>query len=182
MSSHPTLLLALTLCLRAEAQMARPPVAPVRPVTDTYYGQQVTDPYRWLEDQKAPEVVTWMRAQDDYTRSKLDSIPARKQFAAEVERYLNAPDAAISDVQLAGQFVFYRKRLRGENQANLYVRKALSTAAAGGEERLLLDVGKLSTPGHHISLDQYTPSEDGQVVAAGLSAGGSEVQTVHFYF
>lgn len=162
--------------LPARAQLQSPPVAAVRPVSDTYYGQTVVDPYRWLEDLKAPEVKTCMRAQADYTRAVLDSMPGRKQFAAEMERYLNAPDATISHLQLAGDYVFYEKRLRGEDQASLYVRKA-----SGGPERMLLNVPKLSTPGHHISLDQFNTSYDGKYVVAGLSPGGSEVQTAHVY-
>jgi prolyl oligopeptidase len=172
----PALLLVSLLPLQSPAQIQKPPVAAVRPVSDTYYGQVVVDPYRWLEDQKSPEVKAWMLAQADYTRSVLDSMPGRKQFASEMERYLNAPEATVTDVQLAGAFVFYRKRLRGQDQADLYVREA-----SGGPERMIFDLSKLSTPGHHISLDQYTPSEDGKYVVAGLSAGGSEIQTAHFY-
>jgi prolyl oligopeptidase len=172
-----TVFLGTTCCiLTALAQVAKPPVAPVRPVTDTYYGQQVVDPYRWLEDQKSDESKSWMRGQADYTRAVLDSIPARKQFASEMEKYLNAEDASITDVQLAGDSIFYRKRPRGSNQASLYVRKA-----SGGPEKLLLDLPKLSTPQVHVSLDQYIPSEDGKLVAVGLSPGGSELQTGHFY-
>lgn len=178
-----TFALASTLALAVlapylESQTSSPvptqPVAPVRAVTDTYYGQKVVDPYRWLEDLKSPEVQTWMRGQADYTRAVLDSMPGRKALATEMERYLNAPDITISDVQVAGHYIFYRKRSRSDNQANLYVR-----AASGGQERLLLNVEALSTPGHHISLDQYTPSYDGEYVAVGLSAGGSEEQTAH---
>ncbi len=166
----------IALCGPLCAQMVKPPVAPVRNVTDTYFGQTVADPYRWLEDQKSSESKAWMRGQADYTRTVLDSIPGRKQFSADMEKYLNAEDATITDVQLAGEFIFYRKRPRGVNQASLYVRKA-----AGGPERLLLDLPKLSTAEHHISLDQYTPSEDGKLVAVGLSPGGSEEQTAHFF-
>src|SRR6185437_11530500 len=163
----------------AQAQttsLQKPPLAAVHPVSDTYYGQTVVDPYQWLENLKSPDVKGWMHAQADYTRDVLNSIPGREQLASEMERYLNAPDATVTDVQLAGDYVFYRKRLRKEDQASLYVRKA-----GGGPERLLLDVEKLSKPGHHISLDQYSTSEDGKYVVAGLSAGGSEMQTAHIY-
>jgi len=168
------ILAVLPSVVSAQATAPRQPVASIQPVTDTYYGQTVVDPYRWLENQKSPQVIDWMRGQADYTRAVLDSMPGRKAFAAEMERYLNAPDVTITDVQLAGDYIFYRKRLRTDNQASLYVRKA-----SGGPERLLLDVEALSKPGHHISLDQYTPSYDGKYVAVGLSAGGSEEQTAH---
>ena len=153
-----------------------PPVAPVRPVTDTYFGQQVVDPYRYLEDQKSPEVIAFMRGQADYTRAVLDSIPGRKAFAAEMSRYMNAEEAAITDVKVGGPYLFYRKRKRGENQASLYVR-----SASGGPGRMLLDLPKLSTATSHVSLDGYTPSDDGKFVTADLSPGGSEEKTGHIY-
>jgi prolyl oligopeptidase len=174
--SVSALLLLSLLSATSFAQLQKPPVAAIHPVSDNYYGQTVVDPYRWLENLKSPEVKDWMRAQADYTRAVLDSMPGRKQFAAEMEHYLNAPEATITDVQLAGQYVFYRKRLRGQDQADLYVRKA-----SGGPERMLLNVAALTRPGHHISLDQYSPSYDGKYVVAGLSAGGSELQTAHIY-
>jgi prolyl oligopeptidase len=170
----------LFLTLHAVAQTPRsitpPPVAPVRPVTDTYFGQQVIDPYRYLEDQKSPEVVAFMRGQADYTRAVLDSIPGRPAFAAEMSRYMNAEEAAITDVKVAGPYLFYRKRKRGENQASLYVRMV-----SGDPERMLLDLPKLSTAASHVSLDDYTPSDDGKFVTADLSPGGSEVKTAHIY-
>ena len=59
----------LLFTLHAEAQapkaIAPPPVAPVRTVTDTYFGQQVVDPYRYLENQKSPEVIAFMKGQAD---------------------------------------------------------------------------------------------------------------------
>jgi prolyl oligopeptidase len=169
----PLLIAAFTL--QAAAQ-SKPPVAPIKPVTDTYYGQKVVDNYRWLEDQKSPESVAWMKGQADFARASLDSLAGRKAFQAEMIRYMDAADVTISDIQLAGEFVFYRKRTKDENMASLYVRNA-----AGGPERLLLDLPKLSTPEHHISMDQYTPSEDGRYVVVGLSPGGSEMQTGHIY-
>ena len=153
-----------------------PPTAPVRPVTDTYFGQQVVDPYRYLEDQKSPEVIAFMRGQADYTRAVLDSIPGRQAFAAEMSRYMNAEDVAITDVKVAGPYLFYRQRKRGENQASLFVR-----SASGGAERMLLDLPKLSTATSHVSLDGYTPSDDGKLVSVDLSPGGSEQKTGHIY-
>ena len=54
------LLLGAGSC-RAEAP-TRAPVAPVRPVTDDYFGTHVIDPYRWMEDRNAPEFVSYMMA------------------------------------------------------------------------------------------------------------------------
>ncbi len=161
---------------QAQTGALKPPVAPVRTVTETYFGQKVNDPYRWLENQRSDESKAWMRAQADYTRATLDGLPGRAAFAADMTKYMNAATVTISDVQLAQKLIFYRKRLRGEDQASLYVR-----ALAGGPERLLVSPAALSTPGHHVSMDQYSPSDDGKYVVVGLSAGGSEEQTGHVY-
>lgn len=161
---------------QAPQAIAPPPVAPVRPVTDIYFGQQVVDPYRYLEDQKSPEVIAFMRGQAEYTRAVLDSIPGRRAFAAEMSRYMNAEGAAITDVKVAGPYLFYRRRERGQNQPSLYVR-----SAAGGPERMLLDLPKLSTASSHFSLDNYAPADDGKFVTIELSPGGSEQKTAHIY-
>src|SRR5579883_29755 len=50
-------------------------------VTEVIHGQEVSDPYRWLEDAKTDEVKTWMVAQNDFARSKLDALPGRDAIA-----------------------------------------------------------------------------------------------------
>jgi prolyl oligopeptidase len=55
------------------AQLAAPPM---KPVTESLYGQQVTDPYRYFEAQDAP-VVDWIKAEGAYTRGLFDSIQPR---------------------------------------------------------------------------------------------------------
>ena len=154
----------------------KPPVAPRIPVTDTYFGRRVVDDYRWLEDQKSPQSVAWMKGQADYTRAMLDSMPGRAAFSADMQRYLDAEPFTITDVALAGDWIFYRKRMRGAAQETLAVRPA-----AGGQERVLVDLNALSRPGHHVVMDGFVPSGDGRLVAVALSEGGEEIGTGHFY-
>ncbi|HWH53888.1 MAG TPA: hypothetical protein VN651_20205 [Gemmatimonadaceae bacterium] len=45
-----------------------PPKAPIRPVTDDYFGTKVVDNYRYFENLKDPGVQQWMKAQADYAR------------------------------------------------------------------------------------------------------------------
>lgn len=72
------------------AQVAAPPLAVVRPVTDEYFGTKVTDNYRWMEDMKSSELKGWIKAQADYTRNVIDAIPGRPGLLAEIQKYDSA--------------------------------------------------------------------------------------------
>jgi prolyl oligopeptidase len=55
-----------------------PPPAPIRPVIDQYYGTEVIDNYRYMENLDDPEVQAWMKSQAQYTGAILDRLPGRK--------------------------------------------------------------------------------------------------------
>ena len=60
-------------------------------VVDTYHGQTVADPYRWLEDQEADEVRAWWQDQNAATRALLDAVPVRKRVKERLESLLALP-------------------------------------------------------------------------------------------
>jgi len=164
----------LLMSLVATAQ-DKPPVAPVRAASDTYFGKTVSDPYRYFEDMKSPEVSAWMKEQAAYTRQVLDRIPGRDGLLKEIERYGDAASARIFSMQVVGNKIYYQKRLATENIPKLYVRDGF-----GGKERLLVDTEKIKTPGvSHYSLDYYAPSSDNKYLAYGISASGSEDSVIH---
>src|ERR1700677_4914260 len=105
----------------------------VRAVTDDYFGTKVADPYRWLEDTTAPEVVAWMKAQNDYTRSVLASIPGRGPLLDRIKALDNAGDV-VSALQVWGGRYFYFKTQPGSDNRKLYVRDKLNAP-----ERMLED-------------------------------------------
>ena len=74
--ARPTIA-SLALLLLPALAAASVPVAPVRPVTDTYFGETVTDPYRWLEDLQSTETIAWMKTSSEAARKQLDAIPGR---------------------------------------------------------------------------------------------------------
>jgi prolyl oligopeptidase len=145
-----------------------PPRAPMHEVTDTYFGQKVVDPYRWMEDAKSPETAEWMKAQADYSRAYLDRLPMRAQLLKRLEE-LSETGVRVSGVQRAGNLYFYYRLAPGENDRRLYVRDGFK-----GAERLLIDPEKLSSPGKRYSIDSYNPSFDGKYVSYTVSLGGSE--------
>ena len=158
----------------AHGAPATPPVAAVKPVVDAYFGINVTDTYRYMEDLSAPDVQQWARGQADYARSALDAIPGRAGLLARIRQLDGAAAERVQNVSLAaGGLVFYEKRKAGDQQAKLYVRKGWQ-----GGERLVVDPDKAGGAGAH-AIDFFQPSNNGRYVAYGVSAGGSEAAVIH---
>jgi prolyl oligopeptidase len=140
-------------------------------VTETFFGQTVTDPYRWLENWHDLKVAQWMKAQDEYTRSTLAKIPGREKFLARVKAFDTA-GTSVRGAQVWGGKLFYLKADPGADNFKLYVRTA-------EQERLLFDPELLTKNGVHFSIDYFQPSLDGALVAYGISPGGSEESVLH---
>jgi len=150
------------------------PKTPVREVTEDYFGTKVTDPYRWLENTSDPEVVSWMKSQNDYTREQLAQIPGRDKLLDRIKSLDNA-GAVVASLQVWGGHYFYLKTEPGSDNRKLYARDTVAAT-----ERLLVDPEKLTTSdGKHFSIDYFQPSVDGKYVAYGLSPGGSEDSVLH---
>jgi len=153
-----------------------PPVAPVRPVTEDYFGVKVVDPYRYMENLKDPQVEAWFKGQNDYARAMLARIPGRKALLERIKTLDESAPARVSDLRrLPNDRYFYQKRLASEDVAKLYTREGLA-----GAEKLVLDPQKFVTQGGpHWSINYYAPSFDGRYVVVGVSPGGSEDAVVH---
>jgi prolyl oligopeptidase len=150
------------------------PNTPVLEVTDDYFGTKVSDPYRWLENTNDPEVISWMKGQNDYTRAALARIPGRDQLRDRIKALDNA-GVVVSGLQVWGGRYFYFKTEPGSDNRKLYVRDDV-----GAPERLLVNPETLTTKdGNHFSIDYFQPSLDGKYVAYGISPGGSEESILH---
>lgn len=160
--------LALGVSAAAQAALGPPPVAKMIPVTDTYFGTTVVDPYRWMED-NGPDLLAYLKAQNERTRTVLDSIPGRATFEARLKQLIDTAIASSGVVVHHGTY-FYEKTPAEANSAKLYVR-------ANGMERILVDPDAMSGPRQAITY--FRPSDDGTLVAVGLAAGGSEAATIH---
>jgi prolyl oligopeptidase len=148
-----------------------PPAAPERPVTDDYFGTRVTDSYRWMENRSAPEFIRYMLAEGKYARGTIDGIPGRKQLLARIAGY-SGGGTLVRSVQKAGGRIFFLKRGPTENTYKLYVREP-------GRDRLLVDPDRWFEEDTHYAIDYFQPSQKGEKLAYGLSAGGSEHSVIH---
>jgi len=148
------------------------PLAKQIPVTDTYYGRTVVDPYRWMEaTPQSPDFVAFMKANNDRTRGVLDSLPGRAKLVTRLTQLANTAVSSSGVVLHHGTY-FYRRTPQGANSSKLFVR-----VGATGTERVLVDPDTMTGPRQAISY--FTPSNDGTHVAVGLAAGGSENASVH---
>ncbi|WP_298123442.1 prolyl oligopeptidase family serine peptidase [Brevundimonas sp.] len=145
-----------------------PPTARIEPVTETFFGRSVTDPYRWMETPTDPDWQPFMRGNAAHARAFLDAIPGRDALAARISR-LTGSNATATAPAVAGGRLFYTKREEGKNTQALFVRESLDAP-----DRVLIDPDALKAGGTHVSLDWWQPSPDGRHVVYGLSPAGSE--------
>jgi prolyl oligopeptidase len=167
--------IALQLPIAIRAQSAAP-ATPRREVADTYFGDVVVDPYRWMEAPtgKNPAFVKWLEAQNAHTRAILDRIPGRAALAERI-RALDDTVVSAAGVDVQGGRWFYLKTEPGVEHRKLYVRDGPT-----GKERLLVDPQTLPAPeGSHLAVDYLYPSPNGRLLAYGLSAAGSEKTVLH---
>ena len=146
------------------------PEARVEIVRDTYFAETLSDPYRWMENDKDTEWLPFLRGQNDHTRAVLDALPFRESLLKRI-RQLSADTVLTSRIQRAGGLMFFQQRPLGADNYKLFVRQ-------NGRDRLLVDPTALSDHTSHVSLDWWCASPTGQHVVYGLSKDGSEDSTL----
>src|SRR6266571_1997857 len=96
-----------------------PPLTQVTDVVEVLHGFEVHDPYRWLEDESAPEVRDWVAAQQAYARAYLDALPERPAIEARLREVMDV--GALGPSGPHGRYRFFLRRAPGANQACLWV-------------------------------------------------------------
>ena len=149
------------------------PLAP-RPVTQTLFGQTVTDNYRYFE-QLEPATIAWMTAQGAYTRSLIDAIPGRADLGKRVSAFTGS-FGFISDYAEFDGRAFYEERAPGADNYDLVVKDSKGT-------RKIVDIAAVMAAhgGKPFAINYIAPSPDGSKVAVGLSQGGSEAAELSVY-
>ena len=170
-------LCAALLPLAGVAQVTRPAPAPVLPVTEDYFGTKVTDPYRYMEDLKDPQVLAWIKGQGAFTDAVLGSIAPRAALLAKIAALGGGFDV-VSGYESYGGREFYEERAPGSDNLDLMVRDR-----ASGATRKLVDVAALRAAhgGAPYAINYFEASPDGAKVAVGISAGGSEDAVMSVY-
>ena len=152
--------------LPALAPDKSPPHTKADAVSETLHGVEVTDPYRWLEDQKSPETRAWIEAQNRYAESILGGLPGREALATRLGELLRVEVTGVPEVA-HGRY-FFTKRRAGQDLSVLCVRKG-----SKGRDEVLVDPHPLS-PDHTTSVGILDVSDDGRTIAYFVREGGED--------
>jgi prolyl oligopeptidase len=135
-------------------------------VVDNYYGTEVPDPYRWLEDDMSEETAAWVKAENEVTFAYLESIPFRDALKERMTEIWNYPKMGTPFKE--GDLYFYSYNTGLQNQSIIYMRKNLE-----GDGEVFLDPNGFSEDGT-VALAGLSFSKDHKYAAYGISRGGSD--------
>lgn len=145
------------------------PVTKKVEVTDTYFGTEIKDPYRWLEDDRSAETTAWVKEQNEVTFNYLNAIPFRDAIKNRMTTLWNYPKVGAPTIH--GDYTYYFKNDGLQNQAVLYRKDK------NGVEEVFLDPNTFSKDGS-TSLASIEFSENNKIMAYTISEGGSDWRKV----
>jgi prolyl oligopeptidase len=149
------------------------PAVDIQPIVDNYFGTKITDNYRWLEDAKSPETRAFIDAENAYTARYMKQARIRQQIADDLDplEHVSRTEAPME----RGDNYFFEKRLAGEQQASIYIRRGWT----GKDERLIDPATFSRDPNTSVTLMDV--SRDGRRLAYGVKVGGADEDTVHIF-
>lgn len=162
--------LLLTVACGSSPKLSYPD-ARTEDVSDLYFGTEVMDPYRWMENDTTAEVAAWVKAENEVTQQYLAKIPFKenlKQRLTDLVTYekIGAPS------KKHGKYYFFRQK-GNQNQSVMYVKETLD-----GEAEVLLDPNTLSEDGT-VALAGTSISNDGRYLAYAISRSGSDWREIY---
>ncbi|MGB8061799.1 MAG: prolyl oligopeptidase family serine peptidase [Candidatus Sulfotelmatobacter sp.] len=157
----------------AQAVQAPPPT-PVEPVTEILHGIEITDPYRWLEDQNSPRTRKWLDEQAAYTRAYFAAIPERELIRTRV-RELLAIKEVISEPWNVGDRYFFLKRQGDREQPVIVMRDGLF-----GPETVLVDPTRRGN-GTSTAVSIVAISRDARFLAYSVRQGGTDHSAIEIF-
>src|SRR5713226_9690299 len=142
------------------------PVTQATPVTETIQGVEITDPYRWLEEQESPATREWINRENAYTDAMLGQLPEKPRLAQRLESLLKT-DQMNTPMVRSGRY-FFSKRPAGQDLFAVYMRES-----ATAPDILLIDPAPMS-PKHTTNVGIESISDDGKTLAYYVRQGGAD--------
>ncbi|MEE2931686.1 MAG: prolyl oligopeptidase family serine peptidase [Bacteroidota bacterium] len=159
------LLVLITILCSCKDTKLEYPITEKIVVIDNYFGTDIEDPYRWMEDDKNKKVKDWIEKQNQLTYSYLDQIPYRESLQIRLEELWNYEK--IGTPFKEGSYTYFYKNNGLQNQSVLYRKKE------NKKEEIFINPNNFSKDGT-ISLRGLSFTEDGSLLAYSISEGGSD--------
>ena len=140
-------------------------------VTDNYFGTEVADPYRWLEDDNSEATAAWVKAENEVTFDYLSKIPFREAIKERLTELWDYPKESAPSKK--GDWLYFSRNDGLQNQAVIYRR-----ATPDAEAEVFLDPNQLSDDGT-VALAATSFSKDGKYFAFATAASGSDWVEIH---
>ena len=135
-------------------------------VVDNYFGTEVPDPYRWLEDDNSEATAAWVAAENAVTEDYLSQIPFRNAIRERLTQLWNYPKEGAPSKHGDWYYYYYNDGL--QNQSVL-----CRTQQPGEAGEVFLDPNTLSEDGT-VALSAVSFSKDGRYFAYAAAASGSD--------
>jgi prolyl oligopeptidase len=135
-------------------------------VVDSFYGEAVEDPYRWLEDDNSEQTAAWVKAQNEVTFNYLETLPNRDKINKRLTELWNYPKTGTPFNVSGRWFVFKNDGL--QNQYVLYTMDDLDS-----EPYVILDPNALSEDGT-VAFAGMDVSPDGKYMVYKIARSGSD--------
>lgn len=139
---------------------------------DVYFGKEIPDPYRWLEDDNSTETGNWVVEQNKVTEAYLSKIPFRDKVKQRLTRLWNFPKSSTPFKAGNNYFIYTNDGL--QNQFALNILKG----GPDGKKEVFVDPNKLSADGT-VNMSSVTPSHEGDKIAYMIARAGSDWQEIH---
>lgn len=133
----------------------KPPVAKRIAHVDTLFGDVRTDYYYWLRERGNPEVLDYLKAENEYTEAMMkDTKELQENLFEELKSYIKETDTSVPVKH--GPYYYYSREEKGK-QYPIYCRKKGSLKAP---EEVYLDVNELAKGKKYFRIGSMTLSPD----------------------
>ena len=170
-----TVIFALVICLGATSVMPQtPPVAKRIPKTTTMHGDKLVDNYFWLREKSNPEVLNYLKAENEYTAALMKPTAALQDTLYK-EMLGRIKETDLSVPYPKDGFLYYTRTEQGK-QYPIYCRKK---GTLRGKEETLLDLNAMAEGKPFLSLGAFQVSNDGNLLAYSTDESGFRQYKLH---
>lgn len=137
---------------------------------DTFFGQEIIDNYRWLENDTNAETMRWVDYQNNFTENYFKEVRCRRKVKRRLEYYSTI---SVPHIRKQGKYYFSFHSESMNSTPALFYRKKLTP-----EKTKLIDPATISKS-DNISILEYHTSKNSDYLAFAYSRNGHELKEVN---